>query len=251
MPAGAPTAVVHAPGGLDLAQPLDLVVFLHGWSGCARVLASAGAVPCRDGERARAGWGLAAEHARSGARSLFVVSQLAFMVRHGRAGRFAEPGFALRYFEALVREAVERHFPGSSPRLGALTLVAHSAGYESAAAILVHGEIATRVRHVVLFDALYAQGDVFADWLASAPDGSRLVSLYTGRASTFRESQRMARALASRLGEGAVAVDPEGSLEDAIRAHRVVVARAASGHGAVPKTHLAEVLRALSPAEAD
>ena len=33
--AGAPSALVHAPAGFDASRPLHLVVFLHGYIGCA------------------------------------------------------------------------------------------------------------------------------------------------------------------------------------------------------------------------
>src|SRR5688572_14480104 len=62
----APSAVVHAPRGFDPTRPFDVVVFLHGWTGCARVLARPGRVACREGEPARDGWGLTERHDESG-----------------------------------------------------------------------------------------------------------------------------------------------------------------------------------------
>src|SRR5262245_25408262 len=61
----APTVVVHVPPGFDPRPPLHLVVFLHGYSGCALMLAEAGRVRCKPvlaNDPLREGWNLAGHH---------------------------------------------------------------------------------------------------------------------------------------------------------------------------------------------
>lgn len=238
--AGAPSAIVHAPPSFDPARPLRLVIFLHGWSGCARVLMRQGEVPCRDGERPREGWGLDARFDASGSDALFVVLQLAFMERSGDAGRLTEPG----RFRALTGEilaALAEPLAGNT-EIDSITLLAHSAGFESALAVLRHE--GDRVRNVVLFDALYRGVEPFADWAAGGPD-RRLVSLYTGTARTARLNRLLADAARARVGRANVAQDLDRPLAELVRQHRVVIARSPAPHGGVPARHIPELLAPL------
>lgn len=243
----APSAVAHASPGFDPARrPLPIVVFLHGWSGCARVLVHDGPTPCREGERPRDGWGLGARFDAASSGALFLVPQLAFLERDGSPGRFVEPG-RFRAFLADVLGGLEPQLgPVGVDELAPLTLLAHSAGFATALALLSRGEVP--VRHVVLFDALYRGVEPFGDWLAAAPE-RRLVSLYTGSARTATQSVRLAARARAMLPTGAVALDPPGPLSEAMRAHRLVVARSPAGHGSVPSRHLPEVLESLGLAE--
>ena len=244
-PEGAPHAVVALPAGLRVDEPLALVVFLHGWSGCARALAGEGRVACRRGGRPARGWGLAAQHAAAEDGSVLVVPQLAWLARDGSAGRLVEDGFFREMVAELlsgpVSEALGREL--GMDDLGEVTLVAHSAGYESALAILEHGGV--EVRSVALLDALYGGADRFVEWLAG------LVSLYTGRASTYRESRRLARLATGELGAVSVIVDPDAPLAEALPIRRVVVDRSPHPHGAIPTRQLEEVLRAFNAPRGD
>jgi pimeloyl-ACP methyl ester carboxylesterase len=241
--ASAPSVLVHAPPGFDPAQrPLRMVVFLHGWIGCVRMLALEGPTPCRDGERPREGWGLADRFDAGGPDALLVVPQLAFMERDGSPGRFREPGRFRAFVEELLAALAPQLGVVSRSELAPFTLLAHSAGFETALALLARGEV--EVGSVVLFDALYAGVEPFATWLAGAPE-RRLVSLYTGRGRTARQTGLLARRARTLLPPGAVAVDPSTSLAEALRAHRLVVASSPVGHGVVPSRHLPEIVEGL------
>jgi pimeloyl-ACP methyl ester carboxylesterase len=236
----APSVIVHAGPSFDPRRPLRLVVFLHGWSGCARVLVSAGPTPCRDGAPPREGWALADRFDEAGTDALFVIPQLAFLRRDGSPGRFADDG-RFRAFLIELLGALEPMLGVTSiDRLESVSLLAHSAGFETALALLAHGGV--DIDHVVLFDALYRGVEPFTSWVAGAP-GRRLVSLYTG-GRTERQSRRLARHARAVLDEASVSVgDPP--LADAVLAHRVTIARTTARHADVPAHHLAELLPAL------
>jgi pimeloyl-ACP methyl ester carboxylesterase len=239
----APSAIVHAPPGLDLARrPLRVVVFLHGWSGCVRVLAHEGPTGCRDGERARDGWGLLARFDAGAPNALFVLPQLAYLERDGSPGRFREPGRFRAFLEELLVALRPRLGAVTVDELAPVTLLAHSAGFETALALLARGGV--EVGSVVLFDALYVGVEPFATWVAAATE-RRLVSLYTGTGRTARQSAMLARRARTLLPSGAVAEDASISLPEALRSHRVVVARSPVGHGAVPGRHLPEIVAGL------
>lgn len=242
----APTVVVHAPPGFDPSQPLQLVLFLHGWNGCAAVLESATAIACRpqrSGAPRHRGWGLSAEHDAAGTNSLFIIPQLAFLERDGDAGRFGERGFFIAFLDELLGEPLAHRLGGrrSSRDVERVILVAHSAGFETALAILRRSGGGEMTSAVVLFDALYAAPALFADWV-EGDDSRRIISLHGGSGLTGRFSRQLGRALRASLGEEAVAVDPGGSLAQAISTHRVVVQQTGVGHGAIPGHYLTEVL---------
>lgn len=239
----APSVIVHAPPSFDPTRPIRLVVFLHGWSGCARVLVHAGPTRCKDADRPRDGWDLAGRFDEAGTDALFVVPQLAFLERSGRPGRFAEEGRFRAFLAELLASLSPRIGPGRSLRdVESVTLLAHSAGFESAIAILARGGV--DVRNVVLFDALYAGVEPFGRWALERED-RKLVSLYTGGGRTASQNRRLARWASARLEGAALAVDRDEPLASRVAAARVVIARSPAPHGEVPARHLPELLAPL------
>jgi len=244
LPRGAPRALIHAPAHLDADAPIQLVIFLHGWSGCARVLGLSGETSCvRDGPP-RAGWGLAETHDLAQTNTIFIIPQLAWLRRNGSAGRFRQSGFARTWLEHLVREHI-------APRLGTptavslesyapITLLAHSAGYETALAWLEEGELGSLIDSVILFDALYANEEAFWQWVRLDPNSRRLVSIH-GRSGTPRRHTRRLRRLAGLEPDGSPG-PPLTSLE----AHPIQTMVTTASHGTMPQVHIIEVLQALA-----
>lgn len=233
--------MARAAATLPAEGSLELVLFLHGWSGCVNVLVRSGPTSCIPGGPREDGWGLGEAHDRAGRRSsVLLAPQLAYRTRDGHPGRLARQGFA----EAMIREALGRlegplHGRGLDD-VDRITVVAHSAAFESALAVLRRGGLGNRVRRVVLFDALYDAPSAFAAWALGDPSRS-LVSLHTGAGRTLDRNQRLLAALRPRLAPSELAVDPP-DLAAAVRTHRVVIARTRVGHGQVPARHFADVL---------
>ncbi len=221
-PDNAPHAILWTP-----PSPRAVFVFLHGWRGCAPVLAHSGSVACREGDEEQEGWGLIARFRDAGQDALFVVPQLAWRARTGHPGRFAQEGYAARWLDAL-------DVPADLP----VVLLAHSAGFETALAIARHGGLGDRLRAIVLFDALYAGTERLLAWVRQDPR-RRLVSYATRSGRPARQQRRLDR-LARRAGL-AVA----HSL-DAVAEATVVTQRTYAAHADVPRRHLPEVVAALS-----
>jgi hypothetical protein len=237
----APEAIAHAPPGFDPRAPLHLVVFLHGYRGCAEVLAGEGPTRCRPGDPPRPGWDLLARHDDAGTATLFVIAQLAFMEREGDPGRFARPGgFRAFVDEVLAALGTELGARRALEDLASLTVLAHSAAFEATLAILRSGGVESRLRHVVLFDALYSGGPAFLAWAVASP-GRRLVSIHGGRGTTTLRTRDLARRARRAIGDRAAVDAGLGAARD----HVVTILRSDAPHGEIPARHLAETLRAL------
>jgi pimeloyl-ACP methyl ester carboxylesterase len=244
---GAPSVIVHAPSGFDPRAPLHLVVFLHGYNGCAKVLMAQGPSRCKNGAPERDGWDLGRVHDAAGTNTLFVVPQLALAQRNGAPGAFGRPnGFRAFLEELLGKTLVE---PLGRTRtlknVASLTLVAHSAGYQAALAIAERGGVRAQLKAIVLLDALYADTDRYARLLeAQVPKGLRFVSLYLERGTPRTENQRLYRRLKRSLGSAVREAKPD-ELAQAVASKAVVIGQGTPPHRLLPETHLTELVRAL------
>lgn len=246
--ADAPELIAHVPAGVDAHGPVALVVFLHGYSGCTRVLASdARDARCRPRDAPEPGYGLAHAHDAAGARSILLIPQLAFRTRDGSPGRLTIAGEAARMIdEALLALAPTIDGTLDHDSVASITIVAHSAAFESTLAILRHGGLDSRLRHVVLFDALYSGGPAFLDWLEGASDASprTLVSLAThGR--PLDRTHELLRDARHRWPSSVVEPDAWPALLRAPTPRLLVGARVRVPHHDVPTRYLEGTLRAL------
>jgi hypothetical protein len=227
---------------------LQLVVYVHGLRGCLPVLLGKGERRCRETAAPQPGWDLGAHHDAAATNTVFVVPRLVYDRRGGQPGAFGTRGGFRAFLGELLSGPLSARLGRSYTLddLAGITLVAHSAGYETALAILEHGEVAARVRAVVLLDALYAFEDRYARHvLAHAQDGLRLVVLHLRGGRPARAGARLERRLRQALGAQRVAASDAAGLRAAVAAHPFVFAEARPPHGRVPAHHLAEVLSAL------
>ena len=161
--------LLYIPNGFDVRRPALMVVFFHG----------NGALLERDVvERQQ----VVAQLQRSGINAVLVVPQFAMDALDSSAGRM----WQRRAFAEFITEAGVQlsTLYGDSRAKVALTklpivLVAYSGGYLPAAWSLARGGIESRIRGVVLFDALYGQLDKFSDWFLRARKSAFCMSAFT------------------------------------------------------------------------
>ena len=145
-------------------------------------------------ERALAAHALREQLVDSRQNAVLVVPQLALFAADSSCGKLAAPGAFARLLGGALSTAAkvgrttlgDSHFP-ERPRLGRVCLSAHSGGYHAAACSLRHGGV--DVSETYLFDALYAESDVFRDWVLArrgdpATHRHKLVSYFTVGAQT-------------------------------------------------------------------
>lgn len=175
--------------------------------------------------------------------AILLVPEIAVMAPDSAAGKLETPGA----FERLVADALRTldtrdaraalgpaTLPGGAT-IGRVIVSAHSGGYHAASLALKHGGVP--VREVYLFDALYADVDVFRDWVISGrgkPMGSRhkLVSYFTA-GTTETNTKKMFAELA-QAGVDVAAETVEGTLSREQLTHAEAVSiRTSLAHGKV------------------
>jgi pimeloyl-ACP methyl ester carboxylesterase len=244
---GAPSVIVHAPAGFDPRAPLHLVVFLHGYNGCVNVLMAQGPSRCKAGAPERDGWDLGRYHDAAGTNTLFVVPQLVLAQRNGAPGAFGRPSGFRAFLEELLSKTLTERLggPRTMKNVASLTLVAHSAGYQTAFAIAERGGVRAQLKAIVLLDALYAETNRYARIVEQlVPKGLRFVSLYLERGTPRIENQRLVRRLKRTLGS-VVTVADTADVARLVASKAVVIGEGRPPHRLLPEHHLTELLRAL------
>jgi hypothetical protein len=140
-------------------------------------------------ERAIAAHALREQLVDSRQNAVLVVPQLALFAADSSCGRLASAGALARLLGGALSTAArvgrgtlgDSRFP-ERPLLGRVCLSAHSGGYHAAACSLRQGGV--DVSETYLFDALYAESDVFRDWVLTRRDDPatsrhKLVSYFT------------------------------------------------------------------------
>jgi hypothetical protein len=173
--------LVALPAGFDLHRGAAIVVFFHGNNATLE----------RDV--------LGRQHIldqlqASGLNAALIAPQFAVDALDSSAGRFWQPGaFAQFMHEAGSALAALWGSRGARNAFAALPiiLVAYSGGYNPAAYALKLGGAGRRIRGVILLDALVAEDDKFAAWIAASRRSAFFFSAYSeasadGNAATMR-----------------------------------------------------------------
>jgi hypothetical protein len=252
--AQAPDATVHVPPGFDPTRRPGIVLYFHGWRGCTASSLAAADVPCSPGGPPRSASNLAAQIDDAGVNAILVAVELRIDRPTGEPGSLAMPGGLRALLQELLGERL-------APALGCaldveaidrVVVMAHSGGYQAAAAALRWGDV-PQIREVVLLDALYGARDVFGDWIDGAVadrerGGSprRFVDLYTCCGGTDAASRALA-ASARSLGAGAALFDDDSGAGDPTPealAHDLVFARVPRLHDELPRVTTRAVVAA-------
>ena len=149
--------LLHIPPGFDPKRPAVMVVFFHGHgANLARDVRDRQQVP--------------AQLTAAGTNAVLVAPQFAVNAADSSAGKFWEPnGFKRFLDEAAVKLANLYGDPRSTAAFAnmPIVIVAYSGGFGPTLSVLDRGGVRSRVRGLVLLDALYGGIDRFADWIAN------------------------------------------------------------------------------------
>jgi hypothetical protein len=163
-----PRVLLHIPPGFDANRPGVMVVFFHGHGANL-------ATDVRDRQQ------VPAQISASGMNAVLVAPQFAFDAADSSAGKFWEPGGFKRFVDEAAEQLARLHGDPRTARTFAdmpIVIVAYSGGFGPTLAVLDHGGVKSRLRGIVLLDALYSGIDKFANWIADNRSGF-FVSSYT------------------------------------------------------------------------
>jgi hypothetical protein len=148
--------LLHVPLGFDPKRPGVMVVFFHGHGANL-------AQDVRDRQQ------VPAQITAAGVNAVLVAPQFAVDAADSSAGKFWEPnGFKRFLDEAAIKLAQMYGDPYSAFAFARMpiVIVAYSGGFGPTLSVLDRGGVRSRVRGLVLLDALYGGTGKFADWIA-------------------------------------------------------------------------------------
>jgi hypothetical protein len=246
-----PNAIVHLPAGYSPSLPLDVVVYLHGWSNCIENAIRDTPGTCVAGGTTHNSYALMTQLAASKKNALLLVPELAFEQQSSAIGKLANSDS----FLALVDEALKdpRVAPllrgAAAAQVDRLLIASHSGAYTAAAAILDHGGL--EVTDTWLLDSLYGDVATFNSWVTGdkdlfrAPWTHRFASVYTTTGGTLTNSQNMADAAAGWFSSDATVLLDDRTTDTLTAdqyAHGLIFKHSALAHDAVPRYYFQKML---------
>jgi hypothetical protein len=148
--------LLHIPPGFDPKRPAVMVVFFHGHgANLAQDVSDRQQVP----EQITA----------AGVNAVLVAPQFAVNAADSSAGKFWEPNGFKRFLDEaavkLARMYGDQRTAFTFAKMP-IVIVAYSGGFAPTLSVLERGGVRSRVRGLVLLDALYGGTGKFADWIA-------------------------------------------------------------------------------------
>ena len=177
--------LLHIPPGFDPKRPAVMVVFFHGHGANL-------AQDVRDRQQ------VPTQITAAGVNAVLVAPQFAVDAADSSAGKFWEPnGFRRFLDEAADKLARMYGDPRSAFTFASMpiVIVAYSGGFGPTLSVLDQGGVRSRVRGLVLLDALYGGVGKFADWI-TYNRSTFFVSSYTPH--TARHNAYLERLLRER-----------------------------------------------------
>ena len=194
--------LLSIPKGFDPKKPALIVLYFHGnLAKLSRDVRDRQQVP--------------RQVAESGLNAVLVAPQLAVDALDSSAGRFWEPGFFARFLDEAAERLAKLYGHENAHAAFAdapVVMVAYSGGYLPAIWSVHAGGANERVRGIILLDALFAESDKLAAWLALRPPAF-FVSAYTKLARDendalqkllVEQKVKFQTSLPPRLAEGSV-----------------------------------------------
>lgn len=172
------TVAVFIPEDFKPKNRVDLVFYFHGWYTSV--------------QKAPKKYQLYRQFAESGVNALLVLPEGPKNAADSFGGKLESPGGFSRLAGEVI-ELLEKHRIIKKPRLGSVVLAGHSGGYRVISHILSNGDLTGRIEGVLLFDALFDNAEMYADWIVS--ERGRFAAVYTGGGTTEGHTHELMKLL--------------------------------------------------------
>jgi hypothetical protein len=173
------TVLIIAPKDLNVKEKIDLVFWFHGWH--------------NNVDNAAVYYELTKQFIASKRNAVLILAETAKDSPDSYGGKLENPGV----FKALVADVMtglkSQHLMPANCVPEHIVLAGHSGAYRVMARIIKNGQMP--VDQAMLFDALYAETEIFIDWI-KADQSHRFIDLYTDHGGTDGESHAMVKLLA-------------------------------------------------------
>jgi hypothetical protein len=165
---------IFVPEGFQPAKKIDLVFYFHG---NFETIATA---PAK--------FELYRQFTESGVNALLILPETAFNAPDNFGGKLEEAGGFTRLTEEVLAYINGSGIGGNSG-LGSIVLTGHSGAHRVMAKIIGLGEYPWKIREIMLFDALFAEEETFAEWAGLLK--SRLAVVYTENGRTAENTAKL------------------------------------------------------------
>lgn len=172
------SVMIVAPKNLDAKKKIDLVFWFHGWH--------------NNIDSAAVRYQLIKQFIGSKRNAVLVLAETARDAPDSYGGKLENT----RVFKTLVADVLQwlkikkLIQPNCIP--GHILLGGHSGAYRVMARIIKNGQVT--IDEVMLFDALYAETDIFIDWI-NVDMQHRFINLFTDHGGTLDETHTMTKLL--------------------------------------------------------
>ncbi len=167
-------AGIFVPEGYKPGKKIDLVFYFHG---NFETIATA---PVK--------FDLYRQFTESGVNALLILPETAFNAPDNFGGKLEEAGGFTRLVEEVLAYINGSGIGGNSG-LGSIVLTGHSGAHRVMAKIIDLGEYPWKIREIILFDALFAEEETFAEWAGLLK--SRLAVVYTENGRTAENTAKL------------------------------------------------------------
>jgi len=172
------TVLIIAPKNLDARKKVNLVFWFHGWRNSV--------------DNAAVRYELTKQFIASKRNAVLVLAETAKNSPDSYAGKLEVDGD----FKALVADVLQglkdKKLVPQNCAEGHILLGGHSGAYRAMARIIKNG--GEQIDEAMLFDALYAETDIFMAWIKENPE-HRFIHLFTDHGGTLDESHNMVKLL--------------------------------------------------------
>jgi hypothetical protein len=213
------TVAIFIPKNFRPQSKVDFVVHFHGWG--------------NNVTNALRKYELIQQFAASGKNAVLIVPQGPRDASDSFGGKLEdENGFKRFMDEAMATLRQKDAFKKS--KIGKIILSGHSGGYEVISSILAVGGMASQIKEVWLFDALYGRTEKFQYWFAH--ENVRFIDVYTANGGTKTETENLINDLKVKEIDFLAAQEKDVSLKD-LSENRLIFLFSELPHDQVMQTH--------------
>jgi hypothetical protein len=175
------SVAVFIPKRFEPATASNIVVYFHGWY--------------NNIDTACSQFNLIEQFSQSNKNAIFIFPEGPKNSPDSFGGKLEEENGLIDLVNHVLTELLEKE-KLSSTNIGNIILAGHSGAYRVISFCLKHGGLTSKVSDVILFDALYANTELYTTWIENY--NGRFINIYTDNGGTKSKTEIMMNSLESK-----------------------------------------------------